>query len=1761
MVRGVCHALKAGRRLVPPAGLRLASRASRFSLRATVLALVALVGEAAYAAAFDEFEITSNPGDDGYYAAGDVIAVRADFDAAVEAHNNPQLTLTLTIGAEQRVATLPASISTATSTPVGASFTFRYEVQDDDADDDGISIAAGAFGGGHFEDPEDESRVDVATAMLAADADHLVDAVRPAVVNPVVVTSDPGNDDVYGIGDAIEVEVNFNEDIRVVGRPHLSLSLGANAGGVLPLPRRATLVRTLARRLVFRYVVRNGDHDDDGFRVEANALRGGTIQDLRGNPARRTLAPLTARDHNVDGVVPTVAGVEILSTPETGGTYGRGEAIVVAVAFDGDEPVYLVRCEAGEPSLDLSIGASNRPAQYASGSGTTRLRFSYVVQANDEDADGISIAPTAVDTGGCVQDAAGNELVANPPIVPVPAQANHRVDGGFVRPTATRVRILSTPSGRDTYGIGEELQIAVDFNVLVHVREDDDEPLQLIVSVGGRDARASLWTGSGTDTLEFRYTVQAGEVDEDGISVGPDALDGGLIQDPAGGSVGRRTVGLANDPDHKVDGVLPAALADGVSITSRGTYGRGDAIDISVRLSEPVWVTAAEDAQLRLVIDVGGRSRSAHFVGGSGTATLRFRYTVQAGDSDTDGVSVGPDALVGGVIEDAAGNEWEDAQRRLTPLPPQSRHRVDANLSDGDRPEVEDVRFTGPRTSYGLGEVVRIEVEFSETVYVTGAPTLALRIGTAARTAQLVEGSGSDTLTFSYTVGDEESGADGIGIGADALAQGRIVDAAGNEAVRELDLASVRKITVDGVRGVVEAVNFVGRPRRQSSYGVGEMIAIEVEFSEPVHVTETASDLQLVLSIGERSRRADYATGSGEDKLEFRYTVQTGDFDDDGISIGPDALVGGLIEDGVGNDSGAAERRLPPRGPDSRHKVNALGGDAASVAEVAFVTSGLYSLGDRVEVRISFTEVVHVSGDLELLLSIGEHSRRAAFVDGSGTRRLLFRYVVKEDDFDADGISIGVGALVGGTLRTAAGSAVRREFPAQAANRDHAVDARRPKVAAATISTTPFRGDTYRAGESIEVDVDFTERVMVEGEVQLRVAVGSEQKTAELVRVEDQTLVFRYLVELGDVDSDGVSVGEDALTGGEILDRHGNPAARTLAALPNQAGHKVDGAAFAATQLRLLTVAEGPLELNLSSVLAELDRLFIGQFAQPVNTDPGVVAAALRGQRLVLTPLAEGTAQVQVTDSDCGLADDACAIALVFVVAVQANRAEVAILEQALAAVGRGLMAGAANTIGGRLEMAGYGPHLVVGGRRVASLADGDSTALAPADAVGGSDPFHPWRGFDPMLSSDGQWRNGGHGVALAGMSPLLRGTAFEMPLLGGPRRGPAWAVWGAADYQTFSGEPAQGGFDGEMATAYLGVDGRGDAWVAGAAVSRTRAESDYEFGSQADAATSAGAAGKGAVTTDLTTFHPYAQWSMGRKGRAWVMGGFGSGEAELEREGAASPAPSDVSLAMGMAGVRVELGRPGGVDFALRGDLGTAQLETKEGLSALDALEVSTQRVRVGVETSLPLVVEGGSALTPFLDVGARADAGDGETGTGVEVAAGVRYGGKTVRFEAKGRALVMHDGDSEEEYSETGGSASLVVAPGANGRGLSLSVTPRWGGAADATDELWERGGALSARKLRHLGNLGDVEAARWGVAGRIGYGLPLRQRQGTVTPFGEVNVANAEDQRTRVGIRYAIDRLGGDSAMRFEFSGERVEREHGVEHRFLLTAEGRF
>ena len=83
------------------------------------------------------------------------------------------------------------------------------------------------------------------------------------------------------------------------------------------------------------------------------------------------------------------------------------------------------------------------------------------------------------------------------------------------------------------------------------------------------------------------------------------------------------------------------------------------------------------------------------------------------------------------------------------------------------------------------------------------------------------------------------------------------------------------------------------------------------------------------------------------------------------------------------------------------------------------------------------------------------------------------------------------------------------------------------------------------------------------------------------------------------------------------------------------------------------------------------------------------------------------------------------------------------------------------------------------------------------------------------------------------------------------------------------------------------------------------------------------------------------------------------------------------------------------------------------DGAGRLAESESQTSRLRFILEGSHRIEMAGGQALTPSLEVGLRHDGGDAETGTGIELGAGVSYAdpalGLTV--EGKARGLLAHE------------------------------------------------------------------------------------------------------------------------------------------------------
>ena len=319
--------------------------------------------------------------------------------------------LTIEIGDNTRVAALTKVDSRPNE---GFSYLrFRYNIAAGDHDPDGVSIREGALSlnGGSIQDVAgNDADLTLGSLAIENDPHHVVDAGTVPPPSPATPTgphitrieiSGGGRDGLsqpHELGGRIDVEIQFRaEGLVVEGSPSLTIEIGDDI-------RVAALTKVDSRPnqgfsyLRFRYKVTAGDHDPDGISIREGALslNGGSIKDVNGNDA-----DLTIGDHAIDNdphqIVMAIVGVERVSF--TGGPddhnvgYLPGERIGVEVFWNSRLAVK------GYPTLGIEVGDSLRTARMdfvENRDGGAYIRFYYRVRADDEDPDGVSIPPDAI---------------------------------------------------------------------------------------------------------------------------------------------------------------------------------------------------------------------------------------------------------------------------------------------------------------------------------------------------------------------------------------------------------------------------------------------------------------------------------------------------------------------------------------------------------------------------------------------------------------------------------------------------------------------------------------------------------------------------------------------------------------------------------------------------------------------------------------------------------------------------------------------------------------------------------------------------------------------------------------------------------------------------------------------------------------------------------------------------------------------------------------------------------------------------------------------------------------------------------------------------------------------------------------------------------------------------------------------------------------------------------------------------------------------
>ena len=494
-----------------------------------------------------------------------------------------------------------------------------------------------------------------------------------------------------------------------------------------------------------------------------------------------------------------------------------------------------------------------------------------------------------------------------------------------------------------------------------------------------------------------------------------------------------------------------------------------------------------------------------------------------------------------------------------------------------------------------------------------------------------------------------------------------------------------------------------------------------------------------------------------------------------------------------------------------------------------------------------------------------------------------------------------------------------------------------------------------------------------------------------------------------------------------------------------------------------------------------------------------------------------------------------------------------------LARFGRMVASDAVASVTARLETPrDAGSHVTVAGQRMnfgeAEGGEALATVLtgfaqtfgAPsAPAVDKDDPFARHgltsRWNDPATAAVS-------GARRVTARELLLGTSFRAVL--GQGAGSQWTSWGqGASVSRFSAAVPGLGLTGEAATGSMGMDYERGRLLMGFAMTHSVGE-----GSASDAGW------RYALGSTATMAMPYARLALSDRISVWGLAGTGSGRLSLDLDGAVPQSyRTDLSMTLAATGVRGDLvtpAEPGGFALALKADAFWVRTEsdrvTASAFGSLMGARGESSRVRAMLDGSRTFSFASGAALTPKLELGVRHDAGDAETGTGVEVGAGLGYAdpSRGLDMALKVHGLAVH---AEDGYDEWGVSGQLRLVPGGAGRGLSMSLTPSYGVDPAGTQRLW----ALPASS--GLAANGEAEPSSRFDA-EVGYGMALLGDRFTGTPNVGFGLSEAA-REYRMGWRLT-SAVPGDPGFEVSLDATRREAanddgppEHGVMLRSLI------
>ncbi|MBR6060467.1 MAG: hypothetical protein IKP67_00210, partial [Spirochaetales bacterium] len=532
------------------------------------------------------------------------------------------------------------------------------------------------------------------------------------------VTSETPNG-TYIPSDQIGITLNFNKAVKLTQAATLTLNNGKELS--------ISATNSYSTSISTTYTVEDREDTPDGENLAVSSFTAGIVQDERGTDTARTLSALLAAASNlnesraikIDTVKPTLS----LMTTSADGWYKANDQIAVTLTFSEEVKV------TGTPTITMSTGTT---AAYQTGSGTKNLMFVYKVAAGNTTGANKNLYISSLSGLTCrITDSAGNAYT------PISSEYG---TGKLKKASATST---AATVGIDTAAPTLTITNSSDGNAVINdggsVNKAAAQTIKFTLSDGGSALNSSLtkYTVNGTSyPLTNNETLNCAETAGTKNAYAITAT----VTDNAGNVTTKSFTVI-------IDGT-PLMLETITSTQASGTYKSGVTVPITLTFNNPVKVTSA------LTVTFNNGDTMTIPVNGTYKAQISADYSTSSETSTPLTVS-----SITGTVEDARGTvkaisttQWSSALS--------AANNLDASKSiiiDTTAPTVSSVTTETAAGWYKAETLIRIMLNCNETVKVSGTPTLSLNLTNGATTASYISGSGTNTLTFAYTVQSSDS--------------------------------------------------------------------------------------------------------------------------------------------------------------------------------------------------------------------------------------------------------------------------------------------------------------------------------------------------------------------------------------------------------------------------------------------------------------------------------------------------------------------------------------------------------------------------------------------------------------------------------------------------------------------------------------------------------------------------------------------------------------------------------------------------------------------------------------------------------------------------------------------------------------------------------------------------------------------------------------------------------------------------------------------